>query len=103
MMTGEASPQWAQDLVGYWILFNDHHCGCNDVKAFVYLTDCFPNNPERSRVRIFADLYESVIEEIATNIPTQGVYATYILEGQYQIINVPTEVWDWTMEQRRQL
>jgi len=103
MLVGEASPQWAKDLIGYWIIFNDHHHSCNDVKAFVYLTDCFPNNPERSRVRIFAELYESVLLEVETDIPTQGVYATYLLEGQYQIINFPYGVWGWTMKQRADL
>lgn len=76
MNTGTESPQWAKDLIGHWVIFHDYHHGIPDMKAFVFMTDFFPSNPLLRQVRIFADPYENVVDEITTGKPMLGLYAT---------------------------
>lgn len=99
MNTGIESPQWAKDLIGHWVIFHDYHHGIPDMKAFVFMTDFFPSNPLLRQVRIFADPYENVVDEITTGKPMLGLYATYIQKDEHQVIDVPVELLDWTAEQ----
>jgi hypothetical protein len=83
-------------LVDHWLVFTDHN-GTENVKAFVFYTDFFPHNEASRQVRIFAVTYESANEEFRTGKMTNGLYATYITENQYQVIDVPEGLEAWTL------
>jgi hypothetical protein len=92
MLIGTASPQWAQDLVDHWIVFNDRFFGIEDHKVFVFYTDFFDYHVSEHQVRIFATPYIQAMEEVRTGEVQVGLFASYIMEGDYQIIDDPKEL-----------
>ena len=96
MNVGKESPQWAKDLVGHWVIFHDLHHGIEDMVAFISYTDYFDYAKPEQQVRIFADTQEAVIKEIETGTRELGLYATYIQQDKYQVIDTPAALEDWT-------
>jgi hypothetical protein len=94
MAPGTQAPKWAEDLIGQWIIFNDHHHSVNDVKAFIWSADCLGD-----KVRIFADTYESALSCIKTGGTVIGMYCTFLPPREYRVIDIPVELIDWTAEQ----
>jgi 8-oxo-dGTP pyrophosphatase MutT (NUDIX family) len=95
MRIGDPSPQWAQDLVDKWIIFDDDFHGIKNVRAFVFHTDSFEND---RRVRIFAETYDQAMESLVGE-RRPGLYATYVLPDRYQVIETPSELEGWTAQQ----
>jgi hypothetical protein len=100
MRIGDPSPQWAQDLVGHWINFYDRFFDKKDLKVFVWHTDFFGHSAPERQVRIFGDLQSQVLEQLQTGELPFGLYASYIMEGDYQIIDPPEGMAEWTVNRR---
>lgn len=103
MLIGDPAPQWAQDLVDHWIIFNDRFYGIEDHKVYVFYTDFFDYHQPDRQVRIFATTYSQAMEEVRTRKIPLGLYASYIVEGSYKVIDPPEELVEWTNKMQKEI
>jgi hypothetical protein len=96
MKVGKPSPQWAQDLIYKWIELEKPVLGSTN-NVFVFATDCFPEQGVVNRVRIFAEPEEDAKADFIGQRDI-GLFATFIEEGKFKVIDTPPGLEEWTEE-----
>ena len=91
MLIGTESPEWAKDLLNKWIELDDKHFGLTH-NVFVMETDnLYP------KIRIFAET-ESDARDDVLGKREPGLFATFITEDGFKVINTPEGLEKWTAE-----